>query len=109
MVSTEIQSISISEELDHSYPFLTGICILDNIGTHNLLRSSSLDGQELFPKNFEVGFIQSNLSVAPDQRFLTLSDKTAEGNKIEMEYVDGGNAPRYPYTLKIYLRLRDED
>lgn len=99
-------SVRISEGLDKDYTRLTGISVLSTIGGGHTLQSSSVAGKDLFPKNFEVEFLQSNNAVAPDERFFTLDEK-AEGNKIELEFKDGGNAGNYPYTLKIYLKLED--
>ncbi len=101
------QTVRISEELDRNYKKLTGIAILDTIGFNHTIISSSVEGKELFPKNFETAFLQTNVFVAPDDRFFTLHQQPAEGNKIELEFKDGGNTPSYPYTLKIYLRLED--
>ena len=108
-IDAEGASVSISEELDRSYQYLTGISILHHIGTGNLLKNSSIDGKELFPKNFEVDFIQSNASVSPNERFFSLAEKRAGGNKINIEFEDGGGADSYPYTLRIYLRLSNEN
>ena len=102
-------AVRITEELDKDYQYLTGIAVLDNIGLSSILLHSSIDGNELFPKNFEVSFFQSNLFVAPNERFLTLVEKTAKGNRLELDFQDGGTAPNYPYTLKIYLKLHDND
>jgi len=102
-------TVRINEELDKDYQNLTGIAVLDNIGLNNILLHSSIDGNELFPKNFEVSFFQSNLFVAPNERFLTLKEKTAKGNRLEMDFKDGGTAPNYPYTLKIYLKLNNKE
>jgi len=102
------QIVRISEDLDKDFDYLTGIAVLDNIGLNSRLLSSSLDGSELFPKNFEVRYLQSNLSVPPDYRLLTLFGREAKGRKVEFEYQDGGTAKSYPYTLFIYLRLEDE-
>ena len=63
---------------------------------------------ELFPKNFEAAFLQSNVFVAPDQRFFTLYNQKAQGKKLEIEFKDGGTAAAYPYTLRIYLRLEND-
>lgn len=101
--------ISITEELDRDYKKLTGIAFLDNNGVSSILQSSSVNGKELFPKNFETAFLQSGINVPPDERFFTLYDREAAGNKIEITFVDGGAAPKYPYTIKIYLRLESDD
>lgn len=100
------QLVRIAEELDRGFDRLTGISCLDNIGLDSNLTSSFVDGKELFPKNFEVLFLQTNEHVAPDGRFFSL-DTPAKGNRIEIEFQDGGSAPAYPYQLKIYLRLEN--
>lgn len=100
------ETVRISEDLDKDYKHLTGIGILWTMGKRNILASSSVSGKDLFPKNFEVAFLQSNTYVAPNQRFYPLEEK-AEGNKIEMDYKDGGFSKNYPYTLKIYLKLEN--
>lgn len=102
-------TVRVSEELDKDFEHLTGIAVLDNIGLNSILLYSSIDGNELFPKNFEVSFFQSNLFVAPDERFLTLKEKKAKGNRLELDFQDGGTAPNYPYTLKIYLKLSNQE
>jgi hypothetical protein len=104
----EPKNFSISEELDREYKYLTGIAILDGIGINNLFSTSSIDGSELFPKNFEVAFLQSSRNVAPDDRFFTLRNKKADGAKLDIDFWNGGSAQSYPYTLKIYLRLENE-
>ena len=103
---TEVkQLVRISDELDRQYDKLTGISFLEKVGKNCLLHSSSVDGKELFAKNFEVEVLQTNLSVAPDERFFTLDGFQANGSSIDFEFQDGGKAVKYPYTLKIYLRL----
>ena len=101
-------SVRISEDLDKGYEKVTGISFLDTIGLNNILKDSSIDGKELFPKDFEVLFLQSNVFVPPDRRFFTVQDHVAKGTKFEMDFQDGGTAFSYPYTLKIYVRLENE-
>ena len=98
-------TVRILDELDRDYRWLTGIAFLDNIGLNCLLVASVVDGTELFPRDFEVAFLQSNVFVPPNDRFFTLPPQKADGNRIEFEFKDGGTAPSYPYTLKIYLQL----
>lgn len=98
---------SISADLDLSYKSLTGIAVLTGIGQGHSLSSSSVEGKELFPKNFELAFIQSGEHVAPKDRFFPLEKIPASGRKIQLEYKDAGTAPSYPYNLKIYLLLEN--
>lgn len=101
------QVVRFSDDLDISYKKLTGIAFLDSVGLDNVLISSSTNSEELLPRNFDIAFLQSNIFVAPDERFFTLHGFEAEGHKIEFEYKDGEKAPQYPYTLKVYLRLEE--
>ncbi len=113
LITTPDSLVRISEDLDRNYRRLTGIAILHNIGDKHTLRSFTIDSVEIFPKNFEVAFLQSNAYVAPKDRFFPLQE-IADGKKIEIDFQDvqvfsknvnrdGTNA--YPYTLKIYLEL----
>lgn len=102
------QSVRISETLDASYDKLTGIAVLWTAGTGHEFISSSINGEELFPKGFELEFLQSNTYVAPNQRFFKLNE-IAKGNKLELEFKDGRTGEGgTPYVLKIYLLLENE-
>ncbi len=107
-VRDKLELVRISEELDKDFEKFTGIAFLDSFGLNSILASSSVDGVELFPKNFEVLFLQSNVFVPADTRFFTIHSRKAGGKKIEIEFKDGGTAGSYPYTLKIYLRLEND-
>ena len=98
--------VRISEDLDKDYKKLTGVSILWTMGEQNILVSSSISGKDIFPKNLEVAFLQSNTYVPVNERFFDL-EEAANGNKIELEYKDGGGGKTYPYTLKIYLKLEN--
>ena len=102
-------TVRISEELDKDFKHLSGIAMVDFEGVRSVLLHSSLDGNELFPKDWEVASFQTSITVPPDERYFTLEDRIAEGNRLEMEFKDGGTAANYPYTLKINLRLSNEN
>ncbi|WP_103071858.1 hypothetical protein [Aquimarina sediminis] len=97
-------TVRISEDLDIGYSRLEGVAVLSSIGKGHILRSFTIAGAELFPKNFEVEFLQSSSHVAPNQRFFGV-DTPADGKKAEIEYIDSGKADSYPYSLKIYMHL----
>lgn len=100
--------VRLVEELDYRYDHFNGIAILDNVGVNCVLVSSNVDGTELFPDNFEVGFLQTNAFVPPNQRFFTVEQRAAKGKKISIDFKDGGSANAYPYVLRIYLRLKND-
>lgn len=100
--------VKLNDELDRKYHCITGISFPLHIGENCLLLSSSIEGNELFPKNFEVVNMQSSTSVAPDERYLSVTEE-ANGGKIELEFKDGGNADDYPYLLKVQIRLENDE
>lgn len=103
------QVINLSDYLDKDYKYLTGIAVVDTYTYQSVLENSSIDGKELFPKGFEMLFLQANNFVNPSDRFFSLEDVQANGKKIELEFKDGGTSPIYPFTLKVYLRLENEN
>ena len=116
MIQVIIETVGASEdevtlegELSRNYTHFTGVAFLDNIGEGNILLQSFLDQSEIFPNDFEVEFLQTNSSVAPNDRFLSIGNKKIDGTKVKFKYKDGGNAPNYPYELKVYLRLENCD
>ncbi len=68
-----------------------------------------VNGEEVFPADFEVKLLATNSSVAPSERFFSLKDELikAKGSHAEGLYTDGGNGtvPQYPYEGTIYLKL----
>ena len=65
-----------------------------------------MNGEEIFPMDFEVKLLATNLSVAPNERFFNLKDEhiKAHGNHAEGYFTDAGNGV-YPYEGIIYLKL----
>ncbi len=105
-VTAPNQTIKLSDELDKDYSHITGVAMLWTNGKRNIIRSSSIDTIELFPKNFEASFLQSNTYVNPNDRFFNIM-READGNKIELEILEGGFQGSYPFDFKIYLRLEN--
>ncbi|GAA4276289.1 hypothetical protein [Aquimarina mytili] len=97
-------TVRISEDFDIGYKHLEGVAVLSSIGKGHVFRSFTIAGAELFPKNFEVEFLQSSGHVSPNERFFKVYE-VADGKKVELEYIDSGKAPSYPYSLKIYMHL----
>jgi hypothetical protein len=100
--------VRFSEDFDIGYKYLEGVAVLSSIGKGHIFRSFTVAGTELFPKNFEVEFLQSSNHVAPNERFFKVKD-IADGKKVELEYIDSGKADTYPYSLKIYMLLSDAE
>ena len=131
-ITEKCSLVRITEELDQNYKKLIGISVLHTIGQHHQFTSFNIDIVELFPKGFEVAFLQTNAHVSPKDRFFPLN-QVAEGKKIDIEFqdvdksstptyqvmsvadteqpqflVEQTNVTSYPYTLRIYLLLSNE-
>ncbi len=107
-VAKQNDVVTINEEFDYGYKYLKGVAILSSIGEGHTFRSFNISNTELFPKNFEVEFLQSNSAVTPNERFFKIHN-IADGKKLELEFIDSGAAPRYPYKLKVYLLLTNDE
>ena len=106
-ITTRGSLVRLSDELDRNYAHLVGIAMLDTISPSHEFRSSTIEGREVFPKNFEVAFLQSSHHVSPKDRFFPLREQ-AGGNRIEIEFQDRSPEVSFsPYTLKIYLLLHE--
>lgn len=108
-VTSAGQTVRLSDDLDKDFKKLKGIAILSFKETKDIFRSCTLAGREVFPKGFEVAFLQSNGAVAPNDRFFKL-DEIADGKEFEMEFQDGSDPATVfeRYTLKIYLLLEND-
>lgn len=107
VISEAGQTVKLFDHLDKDYDYLTGVSVVDLYGYKAELSHSSIDGKELFPRGFDVLFIQTNNFVNPSERFFGLEDIEAKGKRIDLEYKDGGGA-QYPYTIKLFLRLENK-
>ncbi len=110
-VSQSGENIKFSADTDKKYKSIQGIfASLPN--TENALFESTLElkiaDKEIFPEGFEIKMLTCGQSVSPNDRFYNKINEEALGSRIEGRYIDGGNAPDYPYTAKIYLQLHEK-
>ena len=108
-VSAAGETVKLSDYLDKDYKYLTGVSVMDVSTFQSVLEYSAIDGKELFPRGFEMLFLQTSNFINPADRFFGLEDIEANGKKIELEIKDGSFSPRYPLTIKVYLRLENEN
>lgn len=65
-----------------------------------------INGDELFPEEYESKLLMSGINVAPDQKFADLGDGVIAGNgevKVVFKDVENSYAPFEPYEVSIYL------
>ena len=103
------ETVKFNADTDKMYKRITGIH--GSVPKEAAIEGSQLELKiadlEVFPEGFEFKLIATNLSVSPNKRFYEQVCEEAEGNKVEGRFIDGGNAPAYPYTAKLYLRLEE--
>jgi|GEM_PF-5437129 len=98
---------SASELLNINFKKLTGVAInLNGYSEFIVFKVFEMNGELIFPKDFELNFIATNQSVSPDMKFLTINeDNNLAKLNIELALkvaeVDDIEIP-------IYLRLEDE-
>ena len=102
-------SVKFDADTDKMYKRITGIhgSLPQDASILGSQIELKIADQEIFPEGFEFKLITTNLSVSPNKRFYDKIDEEAQGNKINGKFIDGGNAPAYPYTAKLYLRLEE--
>ena len=98
-ITKKCSLVRITEELDQNYKKLKGVAVLHTIGAHHHFTSFNIDSVEVFPKNFEVAFLQTNAHVAPKDRFFPL-EQVADGKKIEIEFQDVDKNANPVYTVE---------
>ena len=108
-ITEKCSLVRITEELDQNYKKLIGISVLHTIGQHHQFTSFNIDSVELFPKGFEVAFLQTNAHVSPKDRFFPLN-QVADGKKIDIEFQDVDKSINPVYTVESsYTPIRIDD
>jgi len=65
---------------------------------------------ELFPDGWEIARISSGQEVPSDERVYTFTECIpAKGSKVKGKYIDSGFSGVYPYVIRIYLRLEQDE
>lgn len=67
-----------------------------------------ISGDELYPEDYESKLLMSGISVAPDQKFLSLGNGVLAGNgevKVLYKDTENTNAPFAAYKVFVVLQL----
>ena len=105
------QSYTKKFELDRNIRLVTGIQMSSNSPVNLFYRGSQkieINGEELYPENYESRLLMSSINVAPDQRFIDLGNGVLSGNgEVKLLYKDQSGSfsnPFQPYNVSIILR-----
>lgn len=104
------QSYSKKFELDRNIRLITGIQMSCNVPGMLFYRGSQrieINGEELYPEDYESRLLMSGINVPPDQRFVDLGNGVLAGNgEVKLLYKDTESvyASFNPYTVSIILK-----
>ena len=112
-VNRENENIKFALDTDKKYKRITGIfASLPEDKNYRALFETTLELRvadvEIFPEGFEIKMLSCGQQVTPNDRFFNQIEQEARGNQITGRYIDGGNADKYPYVAKIYLKLEEK-
>lgn len=88
---------------------VTGLALTTPTGVAvqgSVFKEFRIDSEEVFPEGMEVKFLMTGLDISTNDRFYTVDEK-GDKSTVKVTYTDGGNAPAYPYTAILYLRLEN--
>jgi hypothetical protein len=109
------QTVKFSAETDKLYKRVQGIYVSmpkdeSHFGSTMDLRIAE---QEVFPEGFETKLLATSQSASTNERFFMFdADEAIEagGSHLEGRFVDGGftTGITFPYTMNIYLKLKND-
>lgn len=101
--------VSVTVNTDKLYKHISGLLItmpFDIPASDKCQCSININDNEIFPENFEVKLLVSDLAIPVNERFYGI-EELAEGSTVKVKFKDGGNAPNYPYQASVYLKLEE--
>lgn len=109
IVDTPIATYSKKFDLDKNIKLVRGILMSSDKPDLLFFRGShkiSVNGEELFPEDYEAKLLMSGISVPPDQKYADLGDGVIAGNgEVKISYKDAENSTTIftPYEVNMYL------
>lgn len=109
------QTVKFSAETDKLYQKVQGMYVsMPKDESHfDSTLELRIAKQEIFPEGFETKLLAASQSSSPNERFFEFDKDEvieARGSHIEGRFEDGGFAVgiTFPYTMNIYLKLKNE-
>jgi hypothetical protein len=109
-VDDEEESYTKKFDLDKNVRLVHGILLSSNRPSLLFYRGSQrieINGDEIFPEDYESKLLMSGLSVPPDQKYRSLGDGVVSGNcevKLQYKDTDNPNTTFEPYKVIIVLQ-----
>ncbi len=109
IVDTPGTSYSKKFDLDKNIKLVRGILISSDKPDLLFFRGSqkiTVNGEELFPEDYESKLLMSGISVPPDQKYADLGDGVIAGNgEVKISYKDSENSTTSfsSYEVNLYL------
>jgi len=101
-------SVTVNANTNKLYSRVTGLLItmpFDVTPKDKSLCSIEINESEIFPEEFEIKLIVSDLSIPVNERMYKIEEQ-AEGSTVKIKYKDGGmQGVVYPYQANLYLQL----
>lgn len=110
LVDTAAQSYNKKFELDKNIKLVRAIMLSSNKPNQMFFRGSQkieINGEELYPEDYESRLLMSGISVPPNERYVDLGDAVLAGNgEVKIVYKDTNNtlAGFDPYQVIINLK-----
>ncbi len=110
LVDTAATSYSKKFDLDKNVVLVRGLLLSSSDPRSLFFRGSQrieINGDELYPEDYESKLLMSGISVAPNDKYVDLGDGVVAGNgEVKMLYKDTDNliVPFTPYTVTIVLK-----
>jgi hypothetical protein len=96
-------------DLDKNVKFVHGMLLSSDKPNLLFYRGSQkieINGEEIFPEDYEARLLMSGISVSPDQKYADLGDGVLAGNgEVKVTYKDTDNPAAFfeSYEVRIYL------
>ena len=110
LVDTANKAYTPKFDLDRNIKLVCGLLMSADNPSLLFYRGSQrieLNGEELFPEDYEARLLMSGISVPPHQKYTDLGDGVVAGNgELKLLFKDADNPQTVfqPYTVSIYLQ-----
>lgn len=112
LVETASAPVNKKFDLDKNVKLVHGILLSSDKPNLLFYRGSQrieINGDEIFPEDFESKILMSGLSVSPDQKYRTLGNGVVSGNgEVKIQYKDTHNPNADFISYKVIIVLKCE-